>query len=124
MGETTGARSSTWRATATDLWRWQLQALADLTEFVQEHGPRDRQPLCGLDWRVGTTRSLSADIWSYATEPMETLAAYAAAFGTEVQSNDQGDRVYYRVRGRIGVREGTKHEPRTQVVITFTEWRD
>lgn len=123
MSETTAANAVR-RADEVDLYCWQLQALDDLTKFVEAHGPSKKRPLPALTWTVGTTRTVSAEIWPYSSQPLQTVTAYADVLGVEIKSHELGNRIHHCVRGRIGRPWGTDQQPRTQIVITFTEWKD
>lgn len=114
-----------------DLWRWQLEALEDLTRFVRAHAPGTPRALPAVPWRVADSRRAVADVGRLidpATgtrrDPVAVLSVYAAALGTEVESTDLGDHTSYRVKALIGRPEGTRQQPRTTVVLVARVYRD
>jgi hypothetical protein len=107
--------------TDLDHWCWQLQALDDLARFVEQHGPTHASPLPVLNWTLGSSRSLGAELSSaYDHDPVEVLARYARVLGVPVQERHLHDRVIYFVRGWIGKPEGTDRRPRTALLIRAT----
>lgn len=109
-----------------DAWVWHCQTLADLTAFVEAHGPASKTPLPVLNWRIGAGRTISADLPSFEPDAqrLATLDAYAAVLGAEVTSRVASDRTVYTVRGRIGRPEGSDRQPRISVIIQATVWRE
>jgi len=109
-----------------DAWIRQSQVLDDLAAFVREHGPRSKNPLPVLPWKIATYREIFAELPSFEPDAqrMATLDAYAAALGTVVTSRVASDRTVYTVRGRIGRLEGTDKQPRIGVIIQATVWRE
>ena len=115
-----------------DLWRWQLEALADLAAFVRKHGPGRPGALPAVPWHVGTGRRVTADLSGILTEPHSgrprdipaVLAAYAEHLGVEVERHDVGRADTLTVRGRIGAVETSAKLPRTQMLLSARIYRE
>lgn len=109
-----------------EAWVRQSQTLADLSAFVEEHGPAGKAPLPVLCWTLGAFCAVGAELPSFEPDAqrMATLGAYAAVLGAVVTSRVEKDRTVYTVRGRIGRLEGTDRRPRVSVTIRATVWRD
>lgn len=109
-----------------DAWVWQCQVLADLSAFVEAHGPASKTPLPVLCWHLGVGRAIGADLPTFEPDArrMDTLHAYAAVLGAEVTSRVASDKTVYTVRGRIGRPEGTDRQPRVTVILQATVWRE
>lgn len=117
--------------TEGDLYRSQRETLSDLLAFIDEHAPNTRTPLPVVYWRLGMGHVVSAELGRHDTDPSgiradrpAVLAAYAEVFGTEVKSQKSEIKTRYTVKGRIGRREGTAQEPRTQVVLSTDVWHE
>ena len=106
-----------WKDYDLDLWRWRLQTLEDLVEFEAKHGPTSAEPLPPIQWELGTTRKICADLPSCEPQSLAVLGAFAAALGTSVQVRRFSGRVLYSVHGRIGKPEGTDRIPRTGLLV-------
>lgn len=107
-----------------DHWCWQLQLMDDLNGFVQEHGPSSADPLPTVNWTLGVARQASADLPLSDPDPLATLDAFARALDTTIQAQRSPGKVVYRVHGRIGAREGSRQQPRTDVVVRATSFLD
>lgn len=131
MSETTGeVQHETLLARAqSNTWRWQLQALIDLQEFIAAHGPLNEEPLATVNWTLGQTRTVAAEIWAHTKDPLTILRSYAAALRVGgIHTVELPNRTIYRVAGRIGVLggPGSVYEGmgRTQLIVAYTERKD
>jgi hypothetical protein len=119
-------------ATDADLWRWQHNALSDLLAFVTEHKPGSAAPLPALPWRLAFGRAVSADLTAHNAGPgvqspeqlRAILAQYADVLGSDVQEVALSGKTRYKVSGRIGQREGTARQPRTEMHLSTDIWLD
>ena len=103
-----------------ELWRWQLEALADLAAFLREHAPGTDAFLPVVPWRVGTDRSVFADLTTVVPDP-QLLALFAEALETGgVEQEQLADRTVYRVRWRIGPPEESTGLPRTRCMLAVS----
>ena len=115
-GEVEAAPARLFPTTEGDLWRWQLETLAELTKFIKAHGPGRPGALPAVPWHVDDGFSAVARLspWMHGPDGtprdvLAVLAAYANALGTEAIVNDLGDgRTDYWVKGTIGDRDRIK----------------
>jgi len=114
-----------------DLWRWQLEALADLTAFVRAHAPGTERALPAVPWRVDNGREVSADVGflidpatGKPRDPVAVLTAYAAALKVEVERTEFPDQTSYLVKALIGRPQGTRARPRTTCALFARIYRD
>jgi hypothetical protein len=99
-----------------DLWRFQLETMAELAKFIKAHPPGKPCGLPTARWDIdngfhAVTRLSSYTLGADGTpvDQRAVLAAYAAALGTEVTSIDLGDGdTEYRVNGALGERGRVK----------------
>jgi hypothetical protein len=103
-----------------ELWHWQLEAIADLSAFLHEHAPGTDVFLPVVPWRVGTDRSVFADLTTVVPDP-QLLTLFAEALDTGgVEQEDVGDRTVYRIRWRIGPPDETTGRPRTRCTLAVS----
>lgn len=112
-------------AIAQDLWLSQREALQDLTAFIDEHGPGTGQPLPLLQWRVGLSRAVRAEVHSLDREhggghrdPRAVITAYSDTLGMRIMEHPTAESVLVVADGRIGPPECDGEEGRTLVVIS------